>query len=72
MKSASYRIERLLEPEGDITHHLVCESSSKHKQSGGFGCREIIRGTYKECLERKKEIENENAKDDYIGTFRKK
>jgi len=58
MKLERYSIERLDEPEGSITHKLVYESSSKNKNCGGFGCGIRYRGTYKECLEKKKEIEN--------------
>ena len=58
MKSAKYKVIRLNEPEGDITHQLVYESKTKNVESGGFGCGIRHRGTYRECLELKKEIEN--------------
>ena len=59
MKWEKYSIERLDEPEGTITHKLVYESMTKNNNSGGFGYGIRFRGTYKECLEKKKEIENE-------------
>lgn len=59
MKLAKYSIERLVQPEGNITHKLVYESMTKNNSSGGFGFGIRYRGTYKECLEKKKEIENE-------------
>ena len=58
MKSAKYKVIRLNEPEGQITHQLVYESMTKNGESGGFGCGIRHRGTYRECLELKKEIEN--------------
>lgn len=65
MKLEKYKVIRLNNPEGEITHQLVYESASKHKESGGFGYGIKHRGTYRECLKMKKEIENENTKDDY-------
>lgn len=62
MKLVKYKIERLIEPEGNITHKLVYESISKNKNSGGFGYGVRHKGTYKECLERKREIEYELSK----------
>lgn len=58
MKSVKYKVIRLNEPEGDITHQLVYESKTKRGESGGFGCGIRHRGTYRECLERKRELEN--------------
>lgn len=68
MKLVKYKVIRLNEPVGNNTHQLVYESISKHKQSGGcgYGIKHI--GTFKECQKIKKEIENENAEDDYIRT----
>ena len=62
MKLVKYKIERLIEPIGNTTHKLVYESISKNRQSGGFGCGVRHKGTYKECLERKREIEYELSK----------
>ena len=58
MKSVKYKVIRLNEPEGQITHQLVYESMTKNGESGGFGYGIRHRGTYRECLELKKEIEN--------------
>lgn len=58
MKLAKYKVVKLNEPEGNITHQLVYETASKNKESGGFGCGIRHRGTYRECLERKRELEN--------------
>ena len=57
MKLEKYKVERLENPEGNITHKLVYESISKNKGSGGFGYGIRHKGTYRECLEMKKEIE---------------
>ncbi len=57
MKLAKYRVTRLNEPEGNITHQLVYETISKNKDSGGYGLGIRYRGSYKECIERKREIE---------------
>ena len=62
MKSVKYKVIRLNEPEGDITHQLVYESKTKNGESGGFGCGIRHRGTYRECLERKRKIEYELSK----------
>lgn len=62
MKLAKYRVTRLNEPEGNITHQLVYETISKNKDSGGYGLGIRYRGSYKECIERKREIENELSK----------
>lgn len=58
MKLVKYKVVRLLEPEGDNTHQLIYESVSKNKDTGGYGYGVRYRGTYRECLERKKEYEN--------------
>lgn len=58
MKLEKYKVERLEVPEGNITHKLVYESISKNKGSGGFGYGIRHKGTYRECLEIKKEIED--------------
>ena len=59
MRLEKYKVIRLNNPEGEITHQLVYESASKHKESGGFGYGIKHRGTYRECLKIKKEIEDE-------------
>lgn len=59
MKLVFYRVERLQEPEGDNTHQVVYESMTKNKFAGGFNYGIRFRGTYKECLRRKRELENE-------------
>ena len=59
MKLVKYKVEKLIEPDGDITHHVTYESISKHKQSGGYGDGEVTRGTYQECLKMKKVLEDE-------------
>ena len=58
MRLVKYKVIRLNEPEGQITHQLVYESKTKNGENGGFGCGIRHRGTYRECLELKKEIEN--------------
>ena len=58
MRLVKYKVIRLNEPEGQITHQLVYESKTKNGESGGFGCGIRHRGTYRECLERKRELEN--------------
>lgn len=62
MRLVHYRVERLLNPDGDDTHQLVYESISKNKQSGGYGMGIVMTGSFKECHEKKREIENENTK----------
>ena len=53
-----YRIVKLEEPEGKITHKLEFESFTKHsKDSGGYNCGVLFKGSYKECKLRKKEYE---------------
>lgn len=53
-----YRIVKLEEPEGRITHKLEFESFTKHsKDSGGYNCGVLFKGSYKECKLRKKEYE---------------
>ena len=64
MKLAKYRVTRLNEPVGDKTHQLVYETQTinKLRQSGGYGMGIVMIGTFKECHEKKREIENENTK----------
>lgn len=70
MKLVHYRVERLLNPKGEKTHQLIYESISKNKQSGGYGMGIVHKGTFRECHDLKKEIENENTKDEFIRAFR--
>ena len=58
MKLVKYKIEKLVEQEGQKTHKLVYESTSKNKDSGGYGYGIRCKGTYRECLEMKRSIEN--------------
>ena len=63
MKSVKYKVIRLNTPEGDNTHQLVYETETKlTNQTGGFNYGIKHRGTYRECLNMKKELENENPK----------
>ena len=57
MKLVHYKVERLIDPEGDNTHKLTYESISKNKQSGGFNYGILLKGTYRECLEMKERLE---------------
>lgn len=61
MKLVKYKVVKLQEPIGASTHKLEFESVSKHKQSGGFNYGIKCIGTYRECLEEKKRLlEEEN------------
>lgn len=59
MRSVKYRVSRLKEPEGDITHQVIYETISKNYETGGFGYGIKFRGSYKKCIERKRKLENE-------------
>ena len=59
MRSAKYKVIKLDTPEGNITHKLEFESMSKNKQSGGYNCGVLFKGTCKECRLKKQEYENE-------------
>ena len=59
MRSVKYKIVKLDTPDGRITHKLEYESVSKlSKNSGGYNCGVLFRGTYKECKKRKDEYAN--------------
>lgn len=58
MRSVKYSVSRLREPEGDKTHQVIYETISKNEGTGGFGYGSKFRGSYKQCIERKKELEN--------------
>ena len=60
MRSVKYSVSRLREPEGNITHKLVYETISKNEGTGGFGYGIKFRGSYKQCIERKRKLENES------------
>lgn len=72
MRSVKYRVSRLNEPEGSITHQVIYETISKNFESGGFGYGIKFRGSYKQCIERKRELENENTKTRSARVPRKK
>lgn len=59
MKLVKYRVKKLDTPDGRITHKLEYESASKlSKNSGGYNCGVLYRGSWKECHKKKKEYEN--------------
>lgn len=51
-----YKVVKLNEPDGRITHKLELESMTKHgKDSGGYNYSVLFKGTWKECHQKKKE-----------------
>lgn len=53
LRKVNLRVEKSLYPEGENTHILVLESSTEH----GWNFEGIFKGTKKECIEKKKELE---------------
>lgn len=49
------KIEKSLYPEDNKTHLVVMYSHTKY----GHGIQRLFKGTYKECKEFKKELEND-------------
>lgn len=49
------KIEKSLFPEGNKTHLVVLYSLTEY----GIGTKRIFKGTYNECKEYKKELEND-------------
>ncbi|MBO7080019.1 MAG: hypothetical protein J6W64_09455 [Bacilli bacterium] len=49
------KIEKSLYPEGNKTHLVVLYSLTEY----GIGTKRIFKGSYDECKEYKKELENE-------------
>lgn len=58
MKKVSYKVVKLEEPDGDKTHRLEFEAISKGKDCGGYNCGVLFKGTYKECVKKRKEYVN--------------
>lgn len=68
-REASLTIEKSKYPEEENTHILVLESSTEH----GWNYEGIFKGTKKECMEKKKELEEEyEPKGTFASLFRKK
>lgn len=68
-RKVNLRVEKSLYPEGENTHILVLESSTEH----GWNFEGIFKGTKKECIEKKKELEENNEpKRKNFRIFRKK
>lgn len=61
MRLVKYKVSRLNEPEESITHQVIYETITKNNGTGGFGYGMVFKGSYKQCIKRKKELENENA-----------
>lgn len=55
-KNVKLKVEKSEFPDEEGTHLLVQHSVSNH----GYGYRRLFKGTYKECLEKKKELEGKN------------
>ncbi len=53
-----YVIQKSKEPDDEGDYVLFHETSSKR----GMNCQRVFKGTYKECLERKREILNEKVR----------
>lgn len=59
MRLVKYKIVKLETPTENKTHQLEFESMSKlSKNSGGYNCGVLFRGTYKECRKKKEEYAN--------------
>lgn len=54
-RKVKLKVEESLYPEKENTHILVLESSTEH----GWNFQGLFKGTRKECLEKKKELEKE-------------
>lgn len=68
-REASLTIEKSKYPEEENTHILVLESSTEH----GWNYEGIFKGTRKECMEKKKELEEKyEPKGTFASLFRKK
>lgn len=65
MKLVHYRVERLNNPDGEKTHQLIYESISKNKSSGGYGMGIVHKGSFRECHDIKKEIEDKNERKNF-------
>jgi len=65
MGSKVFRLKRILkykivqsnEPDDEGTHIILMESHTKH----GYNSGRIFKGTKQECVEKKKELEEENV-----------
>lgn len=56
-------------PDNEGTHILILETSTEH----GWGYRRIFKGTYQSCLDKRKEMEENNeSKSKNTRIFRKK
>lgn len=59
MIDVKYKVERSNYPEDNKTHLVVRYSVSSH----GYNIQRVFKGTYKECVNKKKELEmNKNGK----------
>jgi len=56
-RKIKFRVEPSKYPEGENTHILVLESSTEH----GWNFEGIFKGTKKECVDKKKELEGNNG-----------
>ena len=53
MKYVKYKVERSKYPEGNKNHLVFRYSVSSH----GYNIKRVFKGTYKECIDKKKELE---------------
>ena len=54
MIDVKYKVERSKYPEDNKTHLVVRYSVSSH----GYNIQRVFKGTYKECVNKKKELKN--------------
>lgn len=52
MKYIKYKVERSKYPEGNKTHIVFRYSVSNH----GYNIKRVFKGTYKECIEKAREL----------------
>jgi len=52
-RKVNFRVEKSKYPEEENTHIVVLESSTEH----GWNFEGIFKGTRRECIEKKKELE---------------
>lgn len=53
MNDVKYKVERSKFPERNKTHLVFRYSVSSH----GYNIKRVFKGTYKECIDKKKELE---------------
>ena len=54
-----YKVEKSEYPEGNKTQLVVMYKTSEH----GYNIQRVFKGTYKECIEKSKELKEKNLKE---------